>query len=72
MRKLDAMLNGEGQVGAFADDTALVTEDISKRLKQIAKVFGSYGEVSGWRLSFGNTVIIPLWPEGGDAGSEGP
>ena len=70
LRKLDRTLGEEGCTRAFADDTAVVTNNIFEKLRDIAKLFEEYGQLSGLDLNYNKTIIVPLWLKRED-GEEG-
>ena len=69
-RRTQAKLLGpQGRARAFADDAAVVTEDVFEKLGGIATFFEEYGRLSGLDLNYSKTAIVPLWhtrDEGGD------
>ena len=59
LRRLDRFFPGD-MTRAYADDTAMVLQDINS-LKDVAKEFDKYAEVSGLKLNIAKTVVIPLF-----------
>ena len=49
-------------VRAYADDTALVVEDIWTEGPTIARLFEQFEEISGLRLNLNKCIFIPLSP----------
>ena len=45
---------------AYADDTALIIQDLFRDLPHVQEVFGMFAKVSGLRLNIPKTVIVPL------------
>ena len=50
-------------VRAYADDTAIVVENLDDDLPMISEIFDEYRRLSGLTLNLKKTVIIPLNPE---------
>ena len=46
---------------AFADDTAIVVDDLAAHAHTLAGIFNSFGDISGLKLNLPKCVVIPLW-----------
>jgi hypothetical protein len=62
LRRLAAFLP-DAVCRAFADDTAVVLQDLRGVAGILNSVFTEFGHISGLRLNLPKTVVIPLWPE---------
>ena len=49
-------------VRAFADDTALVTDDFHRHASSIYHIFEEFASISCLRLNLPKTILVPLWP----------
>ena len=66
LRKLAASLQvdagtSDNMVCAFADDTAVVLENMANDLPKLHHLFTQYAAISGLLLNAKKTVLIPLW-----------
>ena len=61
LRRLEQLLPNS-TVRAFADDTALVTDDFHKTAASIHRIFAEFASISCLRLNIPKTVLLPLWP----------
>ena len=48
---------------AFADDTAMVIDDLFKLAPPVHNAFQQFGALSRMTLNIPKTVIVPLWPQ---------
>ena len=65
LRKIQQQLP-EGVTRAFADDIALLSNDLPRDADTIKAIFEEFAEISGLDLNLNKTVVIPLWEEPGD------
>ena len=50
-------------VRAYADDTAVLLQDLWRDTPILAKIFADFGSMSNLHLNLNKTVIIPLFPQ---------
>ena len=48
-------------IRAFADDIAMVTDNVLRDADQIMNLFADFGSVSGLELGVSKTIVVPLW-----------
>jgi len=61
LRRIKAKIPGV-KVFAFADDVALVLEDVGRDLTALRSIFEDLEKVAGLALNKEKCVLIPLWP----------
>ena len=50
-------------VRAYADDTAVLLQDLQRDAPTLAKIFADFGSMSNLHLNLNKTVITPLFPQ---------
>ena len=52
-------------VRAYADDTAVLVQNLWTDVPILAEIFSDFAEISNLRLNFAKTVVVPLFPQPG-------
>ena len=61
LRKIQKQLRGSETLGAFADDIAVVVENLWKSAPGLRRTFEEFEQISALQLNVKKTVLIPLW-----------
>jgi hypothetical protein len=62
LERIDALLHGDEQLGAFADDIAVVVENFWVSVGPLEALFKEFRSISALSLNVKKTLMIPLWP----------
>ena len=61
LRKIQRQLRGSETIGAFADDIAVVVDNVWKSAPGLRLLFQEFEQISALSLNVKKTVLIPLW-----------
>ena len=50
-------------VRAYADDTAVIVQNLWTDTPKLAKIFAEFGNIANLHLNLSKTVVIPLFPQ---------
>ena len=65
--RLNGILKRNEVVDAFADDIAVVVDNFWVSAPVLEIIFKEFQEISGLELNIEKTIMVPLWPYGGEA-----
>ena len=61
LRKLQKHLHNDEELGAFADDIAVVVSNVWTTMPILRRIFDEFEQISALKLNIRKTVLIPLW-----------